>query len=41
MKYILFGDAGILRKFISKIPLLRRVLNKVGWYDTHAKLADK
>ena len=34
--YRMIGDNTPLRKLLKDIPLLRRVLNLVSWYDTHA-----
>jgi hypothetical protein len=34
--YKTLGDNTFLSKFIARIPLIRRVLALVSWYDTHA-----
>jgi FkbM family methyltransferase len=36
MLYALVGDEAPLKRFIARIPLLRRALRQVSWYDTHA-----
>ncbi len=38
MRYRLMGDNTRLEKVLRRIPVVRRVLGLVGWYDTHAAL---
>jgi hypothetical protein len=35
--YKTIGDNTILSRVLKNVPVLRRVLNRVSWYDTHAK----
>jgi FkbM family methyltransferase len=35
--YKTLGDNTLLRRLLKNVPFLRRLVDKVSWYDTHAK----